>query len=53
MWATGIDLITYIEHNLKIKLDTKFNDETDEWEITAKLLLDNKVISEDKISFDV
>ena len=53
MWTDGLDAIRYIEHNLKIKLDTTFNDETDEWEITAKLLLDNKIISEDKISFDI
>lgn len=52
MFATGSDAIRYIEDNLKIRLETSFNIKTDAYEITAKLILDNKVISEDKIEFE-
>ena len=52
MWATGADVIRYIEDNLKIRLETGFNIKTDSYEITAKLVLNGKVISEDKIEFE-
>lgn len=52
MLATGSDAIRFIEDNLKIRLETSFNIKTDAYEITAKLILDNKVISEDKIEFE-
>ena len=52
MFVTGSDAIRYIEDNLKIRLETSFNTKTDAYEITAKLILDNKVISEDKIEFE-
>lgn len=52
MVETGSDAIRYIEDNLKIRLETSFNIKTDAYEITAKLILDNKVISEDKIEFE-
>ena len=52
MFVTGSDAIRYIEDSLKIRLETSFNIKTDKYEITAKLILDNKVISEDKIEFE-
>ena len=52
MWTDAADAIRYIEDNLKIKLDTSFNYKTDSYEITAKLILNDKVISEDKIKFE-
>ena len=52
MYTDAVDAIKYIENNLKIKLTTSFNDKTDKYEIIAKLTLDNKVISEDKIEFE-
>ena len=52
MFVTGSDAIRHIEDNLKIRLETSFNTKTDAYEITAKLILDNKVISEDKIEFE-
>ena len=52
MYTDAADAIRYIENRLKIKLTTSFNDKTDSYEITAKLILDNKVISEDKIGFE-
>jgi hypothetical protein len=52
MWTTGADVIGYIENNLKIRLETGFNIKTDSYEITAKLILNGKVISEDKIEFE-
>ena len=52
MWATGTDAIRYIEDNLKIRLEKGFNIKTDSYEITAKLILNGKVISEDKIEFE-
>jgi hypothetical protein len=52
MLATGSDAIRFIEDNLKIRLETSFNIKTDSYEITARLILDNKVISEDKIEFE-
>jgi hypothetical protein len=52
MWETGADVIGYIENNLKIRLETGFNIKTDSYEITAKLILNGKVISEDKIEFE-
>ena len=52
MFVTGSDAIRFLEDSLKIKLTTSFNYKTDKYEITAKLILDNKVISEDKIEFE-
>lgn len=46
------DAIRYIENNLKIKLDKSFNFTTGEYVINVKLLLNNTVISEDRITFE-
>lgn len=52
MYTDAVDTIRYIEDNLKIRLETGFNIKTDSYEITAKLILNGKVISEDKIEFE-
>ena len=52
MWTDAADVIRYIESNLKIKLDTEFNYKNETYEIIAKLILNNKVISEDKLSIE-
>lgn len=52
MYTDAADAIRYIEDNLKIRLETGFNIKTDSYEITAKLVLNGKVISEDKIEFE-
>lgn len=52
MWTDAADVIRYIESNLKIKLDTEFNYKDETYEITAKLILNNKVISEDKLTIE-
>ena len=52
MYTDAADAIRYIENNLKIRLETGFNIKTDSYEITAKLILNGKVISEDKIEFE-
>ena len=52
MYTDAVDAIRYIENNLKIKLDKEFDIVTESYVITAELILDNKVISEDKIEFE-
>lgn len=51
MWSDAADAIRYIENHLEIKLDTMFDPITDNYFISARLELDGKVISEDRIKF--
>lgn len=51
MWSDAADAIRYIENYLEIKLDTMFDPITDNYFISARLELDGKVISEDRIKF--
>ena len=51
MWTNAADAIRYIENHLEIKLDTMFDPVTENYFIFAKLEMDGKVISEDRISF--
>lgn len=51
MWTDAADAIRYIENHLEIKLDTMFDPITENYFIFAKLKMDGKVISEDRISF--
>lgn len=51
MWTDAADVIRYIENHLEIKLDTMFDPITENYFIFAKLEMDGKVISEDRISF--
>ena len=53
MWTNAADAIKYIENHLEIKLDTMFDPVTENYFIFAKLELDDKVISEDRIEFNV
>ena len=52
MWTDVADAIIYIENHLEIKLYTMFNPITENYFISAKLEMDGKVISEDRIKFD-
>jgi hypothetical protein len=52
MWSDAADAIRYIENHLEIKLDTMFDPVTESYFIFARLELDGKVISEDRIQFD-
>lgn len=52
MWTDAADAIRYIENHLEIKLDTMFDPITENYFISAKLELDGRVISEDRIKFD-
>ena len=52
MWTDAADAIRYIENHLEIKLDTMFDPVTENHFIFAKLEMDGKVISEDRIKFD-
>ena len=52
MDINGIDAIRYIENNLKIKLIKEYNSKNDSYEITAILLMDTLVISQDTIKFE-
>ena len=52
MWTDAADAIRYIENHLEIKLDTMFDPITENYFISAKLEMDGKVISEDRIKFD-
>ena len=51
MWTDAGDAIRYIENHLEIKLDTMFDPITESYFISAKLEMDDKVISEDRIEF--
>ena len=51
MWTDAADAIRYIENHLEIKLDTIFDPITENYFISAKLEMDGKVISEDRIKF--
>ena len=51
MWTDAGDAIRYIENHLEIKLDTMFDPITEIYFISAKLEMDGKVISEDRIEF--
>lgn len=51
MWSDAADAIRYIENHLEIKLDTMFDPVTENYFISARLELDGKVISEDRIKF--
>ena len=53
MWTNAADAIRYIENYLEIKLDTMFDPVTENYFIFAKLELDGKVISEDRIEFNI
>ena len=53
MWTDAADAIRYIENHLEIKLDTMFDPVTDNYFIFAKLELDGKVISEDRIELNI
>ena len=46
------DVCRYLEQNLKIKLETSFNLKKDAYEVTAKLILENRVISEDTLTVE-
>lgn len=52
MWTDAADAIRYIENHLEIKLDAMFDPITENYFISAKLELDGRVISEDRIKFD-
>ena len=51
MWSDAADAIRYIENHLEIKLESIFDPITDNYFISARLELDGKVISEDRIKF--
>lgn len=51
MWTDAADAIRYIENHLEIKLDTMFDPITENYFISARLELDGRVISEDRIKF--
>lgn len=51
MWSDAADAIRYIENHLEIKLESMFDPITDNYFISAKLKLDDKIISEDRIKF--
>lgn len=52
MWTDAADAIRYIENHLEIKLDTMFDPVTENYFIFARLEMDGKVISEDRIEFN-
>ena len=52
MGTEAVEIIRYIEDNLKIKLSTRYNYKTESYEIIAKLIMANEVISEDSIEFE-
>ena len=45
----AIDAIRYIENNLKISLNIEFDAVSEDYDIVAELILDNRVISKDSI----
>lgn len=49
MWTDAGDAIRYIEDNLKISLNIEFDAVSEDYNIVAKLILDNRVISKDSI----
>ena len=49
MWTDVGDAIRYIENNLKISLNIEFDVDSEDYNIVAKLILDNRVISKDSI----
>lgn len=49
MWTDTGDAIRYIEDNLKISLNIEFDIDSEDYHIVARLMLDNRVISEDSI----
>ena len=49
MWTDAGDAIRYIENNLKISLNIEFDVVSENYNIVAKLILNNKVISEDSV----
>ena len=51
MWTDTGDAIRYIENNLKISLNIEFDAVSEDYNIVAELILDNKVISKDSIKF--
>ena len=52
MWTDAADVIRYIENHLEIKLESMYDPVTENYFISAKLEMDGKVISEDRIKFD-
>ena len=52
MWSDAADAIRYIENHLEIKLESMFDPITDNYFISARLEMDGKVISEDRINFN-
>lgn len=52
MWTDAADAIRYIKNHLEIKLESMFDSITENYFILAKLEMDGKVISEDRIKFD-
>lgn len=52
MWTNAADAIRYIENHLEIKLDSMFDPITDRYFIFARLEMNGKVISEDRIELD-
>lgn len=52
MWSDAADAIRYIENHLEIKLESMFDPITDNYFISARLELNGKVISEDRIKFN-
>ena len=51
MWSDAAYAIRYIENHLEIKLESMFDPITDNYFIFARLEIDGKVISEDRIKF--
>lgn len=49
MWTDAGDAIRYIENNLKISLNIEFDVVNEDYNIVAKLILNNRVISEDSV----
>lgn len=49
MWIDAGDAIRYIEDNLKISLNIEFDAVSEDYNIIAKLILNNRVISKDNI----
>ena len=49
MWTDAGDAIRYIEDNLKISLNIEFDVDSEDYNIVAKLMLGNRVISKDSI----
>lgn len=45
----AIDAIRYIENNLKISLNIEFDAVSEDYNIVAELILNNRVISKDSI----